>query len=443
MAYTQVQINAINAARERAGANTPGRGATEDAILRQKYPLVEQIFGGRGYMGAGGAVRNAAINYIYGAGLPTSGIDQGDWFNTWQRQGTPQGTGKGKEVGSADTSFLGQLGQGMAPQQSTNYGITGVIPPAVLKQLSDALNQLKQKLSSATPQQRSEIQKSITSISGILSQQGGGGQQQQAGGGGGGGQSPPPPPAKSLFRNSAAYQALGTDAKSLVDLAFSSFSGTLEQQQIFVDALTQAQALADPYSKSQLLLFGAEFELAVAKTKNDYEAQAEILNRARTDLAAELKSNEDFLNLEQQSNLAKELKTYDTDLLTIAETAEAKGLTFATGIKSRMGAEERRGEQYQDVIQSTKRQYNFRIENLKQAARQGDIKAQKELENLSSQQGFKLQNIGQQAERVLGSTGLGGLGLGGFISQGGALGSVEQERRKSIIDIARLGIPSS
>ena len=258
---------------------------------------------------------------------------------------------------------------------------------------------------------------------------------------------PSAPPAvapvlsKALFKGSAAYKALSADLQKLVDLAFTTFSGTPEQQQIFSDALMNAQVLAEPYAKSQLLLFGAEFKLAIAKTKNDYAEQSEILTRARTDIAAELKLNQDNLTLEQTAAMAKELKGYDEDLLTIADQAAEKGITFATGARSRALAEERRGLQYQDVIQSTQRKYNFQIKDIELRAARGDVAAQKQLANLPGQQGFALQKIGQSAERVLGSTGVAGLGIGGFAPQGGALGDIEQERRKAVIDAARLGLP--
>ena len=252
---------------------------------------------------------------------------------------------------------------------------------------------------------------------------------------------PAPVPATAAFKGTDAYKALSADAKALVDMAFTTFSGTPEQQQIFANALTQAQALADPYAKSQLMLFEAEFKLAIAKTTNDYAMQTEILTRLRTDLAAELKLNKDFLTLDQTAAMARELTGYDEDLLTIADQAAEKGITFATGARSRALAEERRGAEYEDVIQSSQRLYNFKIKDLELRAAKGDVAAQKELEALPGQKGFELQKIGQAAESVLGTAGAAGLGLPGFTPVGGVLGDVEQQRREAILKAAQLGLP--
>ncbi|MEK7500377.1 MAG: hypothetical protein AAB649_07305, partial [Patescibacteria group bacterium] len=78
-----------------------------------------------------------------------------------------------------------------------------------------------------------------------------------------------PPPEKSAFKNSAAYKALSVDVQALVDLAFSTFTGTPEQQQIFANALIQAQALADPYAKAQLALSLGEFQSKIAFVQGD------------------------------------------------------------------------------------------------------------------------------------------------------------------------------
>ena len=249
-----------------------------------------------------------------------------------------------------------------------------------------------------------------------------------------------PVPEKALFKNTTAYKALSSDAQALVDMAFSAFSGTPEQQNIFSNALTQAQTLADPYAKSQLMLSGAEFGLAIARSTNDYEKQAEILKRTQTDIASELKLNKDFLSLEQQSDIARETGKYSEDFLTIADQAAEKGITFGTGARSRALAEERRSTQFQDVIQSTQRKYNFQVKELELKAARGDVDAQKRLDTIQKEQGFELQKIGQSAERVLGSASAGGLGLTGFTPQGGALGDVEQQRRESIIKLAGAAI---
>jgi len=248
-----------------------------------------------------------------------------------------------------------------------------------------------------------------------------------------------PPPATAAFKNSAAYKALSPELRELVDLGFSSFTGTEAQQGAFSDALTQAQALADPYAKSQLALFKAEYGTAIAKTTSDFNTQREILDRTRNELAQDLASGKEFLSLENQADMAKTLRGYDEDLLTIADQAAEKGITFATGARSRALAEERRVTQFQDVVQSSSRRFNFQQKELELKAARGDTSAAKQLEALATKRGFDIESIGQAAEKVLGSTGV--PATEGFTPVGGALGSIEQERRKSIFDIASFEIP--
>lgn len=246
---------------------------------------------------------------------------------------------------------------------------------------------------------------------------------------------------KMSFKNSAEYKALSKDLQDLVDTGVRAFLGTDSERSAFTDALTKAQQLADPYAKSQLALYKAEFGTKIAQTTEDYKASKDILERTRGELAEDLKRNKDFLTLEQQADMAKTLRGYDEDLLTIADQAAEKGITFATGARSRALAEERRGVEYQDVIQSGQREFNFKVKDLELRAARGDQEAKDKLNQIERNKGFDLQKIGQSAERILGSTGAAALGLPGYTPQGGSLGEVEQERRKSILEIASTAIP--
>lgn len=249
-----------------------------------------------------------------------------------------------------------------------------------------------------------------------------------------------PPPANSAFKGSEAYKALSKDEQDLVDLAFSSFSGTPEQQKIFADALEQAQALADPYARTQMILARGEFESKIAYLQGDLERASEVIKRTRDQISEDVTSGKEFLSLEQQAEIAREKTNYDGDLLNIADQAAEKGLTFATGARSRALAEDRRTTQYQDVIQSSQRQYNFKKKELELKAARGDIDAQKQLQDIQKKSEFNLESIGRSAEKVLGTANL--PGGSGYTATGGVLGDIEQDRRKSIIEAARLGLPA-
>ncbi len=250
----------------------------------------------------------------------------------------------------------------------------------------------------------------------------------------------PPTPTTSSFRDSVAYKALSADQRALVDLAFSTFSGTPEQQQIFADALTQAQTLADPYTHAQLTLALGEYQSQVAFFQGDLERASEVITRTRDQLLQDVSASKEFLTLEQQADISKETTKYGEDLLTIADAATEKGLTFATGARSRVLAEERRGTQFQDVIQSDQRIYNFKIRELELKASRGDIKAQKDLEDLRARNAFQLSQIGSAAETVLGTANL--PSTPGYTPAGGVVGSIVSAGNEAIINAAGFALPS-
>ena len=235
----------------------------------------------------------------------------------------------------------------------------------------------------------------------------------------------------AAFKDTDAYKALSQEAKDFVDIAYNLIEvGGEEEARMFTNAIAQAQAVADPYFKTQLALAKAEVFSAVAEKNFDYETRKEVIERARGELMEDIASNKEFLSLEQQAEIGRQVKEYDLDLLAIADQAAEKGLTFATGARSRALAEERRGEQYQDVVQSGKRRYNLQVKELELKAARGDVDAQKELEALKTKRGFSLQQIGRAAEEVLGSANV--PAIDGFAPTGGALGKIEEEKRRAV-----------
>ena len=234
------------------------------------------------------------------------------------------------------------------------------------------------------------------------------------------------------FQETNEYKSLPPESKDFVDIAYNLIEvGGEAEAKFFANAVAQAQAIADPYYKTQLSLAGAEVLGAIAEKNNDFETRKEVIERVRDELMQDVSSNKEFLTLEQQADISRNIRQYDEDLLTIADEAAEKGLTFATGARSRALAESRRGEQFQDVIQSGQRRFNFQIKELELKAARGDTSAQKELEALTGQKGFALQQIGRAAEEVLGSANV--PAIPGFTPTGSALGKIEEEKRRTTI----------
>ena len=249
---------------------------------------------------------------------------------------------------------------------------------------------------------------------------------------GGGGGITKPVSGSVAFKNTDSYKALPKDMQDFVDIAYNLIEvGGEEEARQFSNAISQAKAVADPYFKTQLSLALAEVQGTIAERNNDFQTKSEIIKRTRDELLEDVKNNKDFLTLEQQSEVAREAKQYDSDLLTIADQAAEKGLTFATGARSRALAEERRGEEYKNVIESRQRKYNFQVKDLGLRSSRGDTEAQKQLDALTREKEFGLQKIGRSAEQILGSANL--PAVEGFTPTGGAIGDIEEKKRKTIL----------
>jgi hypothetical protein len=246
----------------------------------------------------------------------------------------------------------------------------------------------------------------------------------------------PDAPNRFKFRESETYKNLSENAKAFVEMAYNAIEfGNEQDAKIFSDAITQAKAIADPYFKAQLGLAEAEVKGAISERQGDFQTKSEIVSRTKRELLEDIKLSKDFLTLEQQAEMVRLGRDYDQDLLTISDQAAEKGLTFATGARSRMEAERRRTEKFQDVVQSSQRLHNLKVKELELRASRGDIKAQKDLEALQEERKFSLQRIGRAAEEVLGSARAGTMGLGaeGFAPVGEAIGRVEEEKRRAVI----------
>lgn len=243
-----------------------------------------------------------------------------------------------------------------------------------------------------------------------------------------------PVPDTAAFKDTDAYKALSDEEREIVDLLFNVISiGGEEEAKRFADAIQQSIAVAEPWAKAQAAMALAEFAGAVDETIFGFAAKTEAIQRARDILAEDVSMQKEFLSLEQQAEVARQVSQYDQDLLSIADQAAEKGLTFATGARSRQLAETRRTEQFQDVIQSSRRKTNFQIKELELKAARGDVDAQKELETLAGKQGFALRKIGRSAEEVLGSERARALGVAGFEPVGGVAGTLKEEKEKRII----------
>lgn len=239
-------------------------------------------------------------------------------------------------------------------------------------------------------------------------------------------------PTDVAFKNTDAYKGLSAEDQSFIDMAFNLVNiGGEDEARRVADAIKAAKQIADPYYKSQLTLALGEIGSTIAGLNQDYETKAEIIRRTQSELAEDVVTQKDFLTLEQQSDLARVTRQYDDDILKIRDIAAERGITISTGYRSREELERGRTTELQDVIESSGRQFNFRIADLERRVARGDVEAAKQLESLTGRRTLALQDIGRTAEAKLGTANV-PIGTG-HPPVGGVTGQLEEEKRQNIL----------
>lgn len=226
------------------------------------------------------------------------------------------------------------------------------------------------------------------------------------------------------------FSGLPTDDKKLIETLFTAFTEGRESDisAALPGIIEQAKANVEPFARAKLALTLGEVESKIAFTQGDLQRASDITARVRKEISDDLVSGLGDISLEQQAEMARVTRAYDEDLLSIADQAAEKGLTFATGARSRVLAEERRGEQFQDVIQSSRRKAAILERELKLKAARGDIEAQEQLAEIKAKGEFQLREIGRSAEEVLGTANL--PATPGYTRVGEVIGTIEQQRRQ-------------
>ena len=234
--------------------------------------------------------------------------------------------------------------------------------------------------------------------------------------------------------NSAAFRSLSAEDQEMIKLSYGAFSADSEDDaQLLLESIEKALELANPFFKAQLLLAKADIIAEITRSTSDFEFGSAEIKRIRDDLLKEIGSIESNLTLEEQAEISQTLDQFDRDILDIADSAAEAGVTFGTGAKSREQSFKTRAEKNEDIIQSTKREANFKREQLKLRAASGEAGAQAKLEEIEADKGFNLGTIGRKAEEILGTDeakGVGGLGEHDFV--GGVEGTVEGDRKTAI-----------
>lgn len=168
-------------------------------------------------------------------------------------------------------------------------------------------------------------------------------------------------------------------------------------------AYDEAVKQADPYWKNIIKVAQDELLNSFSAQKGDYQAIQDRLNQRISELNTDLQTGTEFLNLEQQQELANLALSYTKNRDAIVDTSAQQGLTFST---KRKLAEQQLGAYNTGMVESTKRQYQKQIADLEREVASGNLTAQKDLEEAKRKYNEGILSTGRTAEKYLGTTGL-------------------------------------
>ena len=234
-------------------------------------------------------------------------------------------------------------------------------------------------------------------------------------------------PPSTNFINSDAYKSLSPDEQAMINTMYNTYAtGTAQQQNLLIQAVTAASANSDPYYKSLLDITMGEFGAKVAAENNDYGTQQQIIQTTQQQLLTNVNAQEGALTLENQADLAKIAINYNDDILNAQSSAANTGTAQGSGYGTLDYASNLLTAQQQNTVMSTNASYNYNIQALQLKASQGDVNAQLQLQQLTQQHNASIQNIGTSAEQEVGTANVGnipGLTSAGYTALGGNNGS--------------------
>lgn len=202
----------------------------------------------------------------------------------------------------------------------------------------------------------------------------------------------------------------------------------METQKRILDALTTAQAQADPYFAEIIRMTTDELQRAMGVVKGDYASQIRDLQNRIQYIKEDLATGKERLSVDEQAELARLQRAYERDLESIKESAAQAGLTFST---RRALAESRLAEEQTDIVESTRRSFQRQMEDLQRAAARGETEAINLLKDYERKYGETVTDIGRQAEQYLGTEKL--PSLEGYAPLGGVRGQIEEEKLSDIM----------
>lgn len=233
------------------------------------------------------------------------------------------------------------------------------------------------------------------------------------------------------IKNSSSWQSLSNDQKSLAYFTYKTQIASTDAQKIDAQkALEEAKKLADPYFKEQIRLAQDEINRSVSSIKNDAQSKVAQLQTRIQQIQEDLKFNKDNLTIDQQTELASQIRKNEGDLFNLQQNMAESGLAFSS---PRQKAEQNLAADQQGLAESTQRKYNNQKYLAEQDAARNTASINSSLADIERQKQEKLLEIARKGEQQLGSANFSG--VDGVSNLGNVTGALPTQNQSQIIDL--------
>ena len=233
------------------------------------------------------------------------------------------------------------------------------------------------------------------------------------------------------------FQSLPEDMKNYLTSYYDIVStADKEAQEQLTKALDEAKAEADPYWKEIITVAQDEVTRSLGEQQADFDFQEKTLTKNIERIRQDLATKKEDLSIDEQADLAKQLRSYEQSLSSLRENAASGGMTFSS---KKVAAEELLNKENQEIVESTKTTYMRNVRDLELAAARGEEDAKAQLEDYRRQLGEGMVSTIRTAESKLGTANLPDISKYAESAKalGDITGTIEEEKTQDILERAK------
>ncbi len=213
-------------------------------------------------------------------------------------------------------------------------------------------------------------------------------------------------------------------------------AGTADEKELAKQYLAKAKELADPYYKSMVNVALDELSRTLTSSAQDLIYKKNQIDAKIGELQSDLTYSREQLTLDEQTEMANQLREYETARDSLDLQMQEAGLAFSS---PRQAAESKLTSQQSETAQALTRKYaaSRREAELSALRAQGQLEQERQLAERTAQESAV--QAARATEAKVGSSNLpsaiAGQPLGAL---GGVSGSIEDQRKSAILDLERI-----